>query len=579
MAHRFSAIGALALTLTAAPAAADAFCGFYISGAGGELYNNATQVVLMRQGTRTVLSMQNNYQGPPQDFAMVIPVPVVLQETNVKTLPPDIFKRVDQLAAPRLVEYWEQDPCWQPPVYRDRMPMKAGGAPRPAMKKPDAPKDLGVTIEAKFAVAEYQILILSAKDSTGLDTWLRQEGYKIPKGAEPYLRPYVTGGSKFFVAKVDIQKVRMVNGMAALSPLRFHYDSEEFALPIRLGMANSKGVQDLIIHILAPGQRYEVTNLPNAFIPTNIDVRNESRERFGEVYAALFDRTLEKNPNAVITEYSWDAGSCDPCPTPPLSMGDIMTLGADVLNQPMQIAGGGAPPPPPPGPAGGPAMKRPPMPPRPPPPMMRGFVLTRMHARYGKNGIDADLVFKAAPPVMGGREVRSGAGGKLEEGATPSGINNFQARYAIRHEWTGPIACANPVRGRWGGPPSGGNVGIKPALELAFAPRGKARLGAFVRQDVPEIGLVAMPNAALELTPEEQKAAQPKNVADPVGGGGGGGEVEVPPPDDPGTPPVAPQPPRKAEGCGGCKGSDAGAAGLAALIALALVHIRRRKAA
>ena len=80
MAHRFSAIGALALTLTAAPAAADAFCGFYISGAGGELYNNATQVVLMRQGTRTVLSMQNNYQGPPQDFAMVIPVPVVLQE-------------------------------------------------------------------------------------------------------------------------------------------------------------------------------------------------------------------------------------------------------------------------------------------------------------------------------------------------------------------------------------------------------------------------------------------------------------------------------------------------------------------
>jgi hypothetical protein len=36
-------------------------------------------VVLMRDGTRTVLSMQNNYQGPPQDFAMVVPVPVVLR--------------------------------------------------------------------------------------------------------------------------------------------------------------------------------------------------------------------------------------------------------------------------------------------------------------------------------------------------------------------------------------------------------------------------------------------------------------------------------------------------------------------
>ncbi len=90
---------------------AEAFCGFYVSGADAKLFNNATLVVLMREGTRTVLSMQNAYQGPPQNFAMVVPVPVVLEEANVKTLPREIFARVDQLAAPRLVEYWEQDPC------------------------------------------------------------------------------------------------------------------------------------------------------------------------------------------------------------------------------------------------------------------------------------------------------------------------------------------------------------------------------------------------------------------------------------------------------------------------------------
>src|SRR5437868_5572327 len=90
---------------------ASAFCGFYVSGADGPLVNNATQVVLMRDGMRTVLSMQNNYQGPPADFAMVVPVPVVLQKENVKTLSRDVFDRVDKLDAPRLVEYWEQDPC------------------------------------------------------------------------------------------------------------------------------------------------------------------------------------------------------------------------------------------------------------------------------------------------------------------------------------------------------------------------------------------------------------------------------------------------------------------------------------
>src|SRR5690242_17314678 len=79
---------------------ADAFCGFYVSGADAKLYNNATMVVLMREGTRTVLSMQNNYQGPPADFAMVVPVPVVLQKENVKTLAKELFDHIDQLDAP-----------------------------------------------------------------------------------------------------------------------------------------------------------------------------------------------------------------------------------------------------------------------------------------------------------------------------------------------------------------------------------------------------------------------------------------------------------------------------------------------
>jgi hypothetical protein len=102
------ALVAFAAWLLATPA--HAFCGFYVSGADARLYNNATQVALLRDGVRTVLSMANNYQGPPEDFALVVPVPVVLQKENVKTLPRGVFERLDQLSAPRLVEYWEQDP-------------------------------------------------------------------------------------------------------------------------------------------------------------------------------------------------------------------------------------------------------------------------------------------------------------------------------------------------------------------------------------------------------------------------------------------------------------------------------------
>jgi hypothetical protein len=235
-------------------------------------------VVMLRDGTRTVLSMQNAYNGPPEKFAMVVPVPVVLSEDNVKTLPPSAFDHIDQLASPRLVEYWERDPC--APQLDDglvsaRMPMAAS----PMRKAEMAPAGYGVTVEAQFAVGEYQIVVLSAQDSSGLEAWLHHESYAIPDGAEPYLRPYVVSGSKFFVAKVDIAKVHMAGDRTVLSPLRFHYDADDFRLPVRLGLINSSGTQDLIVHILGHG-RYEVANYPNVTIPTNLDVADSTADRF-----------------------------------------------------------------------------------------------------------------------------------------------------------------------------------------------------------------------------------------------------------------------------------------------------------
>src|SRR5262249_56518652 len=128
-------------------------------------------------------------------------------------------------------EYWEQNPCPEPRKdvdLADARPRRLA-AKGTAMKEDEGGRaEPTVKIEAKFDVDEYQILILSATEAAGLETWLRANHYKIPDDAEPLLRPYVEAGSKFFVAKVDPQKVHFVDGHAALSPLRFHYDSEEF---------------------------------------------------------------------------------------------------------------------------------------------------------------------------------------------------------------------------------------------------------------------------------------------------------------------------------------------------------------
>ena len=170
--HKLVGSASILAGLLLATPRAHGFCGFYVNSGGSEMWNDATQVVLMRSGTRTVLSMQNNYQGPPEAFAMVIPVPTVLQEADVKTLPPAVFQHVDRMGAPRLVEYWEEDPCAPVVKYKGTGQGYGIGAGRGGMRARTASTDLGVTIEAKFAVGEYQIVILSAKDSTGLDTWL-----------------------------------------------------------------------------------------------------------------------------------------------------------------------------------------------------------------------------------------------------------------------------------------------------------------------------------------------------------------------------------------------------------------------
>jgi hypothetical protein len=255
---------------------------------------------------------------------MVIPVPVVLDASQVRTLPHDVFERIDTLSAPRLVEYWEREPqC--PSPFAARM------ARIPRIRSGTAEVQGMVNVEALFAVGEYDVAILGAEDSVGLEQWLHQQGYRIPVGAAEALRPYVASGSKFLVARVDVSRLELVNGRARLSPLRIHYDDPDFRLPIRLGLIHSGGEQDLLMVVLSRSGRYEAANVPNALIPTNLVVPASALEDFSGYYRELFDRTSRGARKAVVTEYAWEASTCDPCPGPALTDTDVTMLGGDVL--------------------------------------------------------------------------------------------------------------------------------------------------------------------------------------------------------------------------------------------------------
>ena len=111
------------------PAEARAFCGFYVGRADAHLYNHASQVVMVRDGDRTVLSLMNDYQGEPKEFALVVPVPTVLQQDQIHIGNRELFQRIDSYSAPRLVEYYNPSPC-PLPLSQMLMGMRAAAAAR-----------------------------------------------------------------------------------------------------------------------------------------------------------------------------------------------------------------------------------------------------------------------------------------------------------------------------------------------------------------------------------------------------------------------------------------------------------------
>jgi hypothetical protein len=388
--------GACALGLSSfvlsAPVAS-AFCGFYVAKADTDLFNDASKVVLVRDEERTVVTMASDYRGEPSEFAMVIPVVDVPERGQINVANPGLVDHLDEYTAPRLVEYYDENPCDLAKYRRDTITVTASAMPPQMEMMEMAAEDLGVTIEAEYEVGEYDILILSAEESDGLITWLNQEGYRIPDGAEDVVGAYLKRGMKFFVAKVNLDRH---TGSSVLRPIQVAYEDEDFMLPIRLGTVNAEGKQELFVFAITREGRVETTNYKTVKLPSNMDVPIFVKDEFGEFYKAMFEhQTEQENGKAVFMEYAWDMSWCDPCAANPLSQSELRELGVMWLDE----GGGDITPMPRPG-FGGPQP-------------VDAFV-TRLHVRYDGKTFPEDLNFQ----VTGDRE-------------------NYQGRYVLRHPWRG----------------------------------------------------------------------------------------------------------------------------------------------
>jgi hypothetical protein len=377
-----------------------AFCGFYVGGADAKIFNESSQVIIAHQDDKTILTMANDFQGAVKDFALVVPIPVAIKREQVNIGDREVIKKLDAFSQPRLVEYTDENPCEtrESSTVQDAVQANPITGSRNATAQRAAKLDLGVTIEDQFNVKEYQILILSAKESDGLETWLRINGYKIPKGASEVLAPYIRQKMKFFVAKINLKEFKST-GLDALRPLQIAYQSPKFMLPIRLGMLNAKGEQDLVAYILSPKGQVEVANYRTVKVPTGNEIPEFVKEDFGKFYKSTFQRSYEQeNKKVAFLEYAWDVSNCDPCSTTPPTSEELRKAGVfwENNNNDTIIS----------------------------PRRGRRFVssntfITRLHVRYARAQFAEDLVFQET-----------------------SNRDSFQGRYVVNHPYRGTLTCS-----------------------------------------------------------------------------------------------------------------------------------------
>lgn len=312
----------LALALMAAPSVAHAFCGTYVGQPGAELYANTSQVLMVRQGERTTLTLANDYEGDLTDFAMVIPVPVVLQDGDVRVADADLLDRFAEFTGPRLVQYSCSDLVWDESDYGgDYGGGGCWGGDDMAFDDTDVDVDmvtdpadsLAVEVESAFTVGSYDIVVLSSEDSADLVTWLQLEGYGVSPDAEAMLGEYIEAGSYFFAAKVHLDE--LPEDGAFLPPLQVSYSSPAFSLPIKLGTLNSAGSQDLVLYTVTDGGRVGVANYPEVVIADECMDPRITGETIGDLILDRFSDEVDAAGGAAwALEYGFSSQKCDPCP-------------------------------------------------------------------------------------------------------------------------------------------------------------------------------------------------------------------------------------------------------------------------
>ncbi len=136
----------------------------------------------------------------------------------------------------------------------------------------------GVDVIGRDVIGGYDVSRLRAGDPEALDTWLSDNGYSLPAGAEPILSDYVDDGWRY----VAIQLAPASNG--TLKPLRVSFDTDDPVYPMKLTQLATDPI-DITLYTLADGRR-SVDGLEESYAGPVSELEPQPPADLAELFAA-----------------------------------------------------------------------------------------------------------------------------------------------------------------------------------------------------------------------------------------------------------------------------------------------------
>jgi hypothetical protein len=193
-----------------------------------DLYEPQQKAAIMHENGRETLILQVSYDGEPTDFGWIIPTPSPATVTEAGS---DIFASLHYLTKAK---------------YRSAELGRAltFGSKSAAMMD-------GVDVLNQQQIGVFEVTTLKATDAAALDSWLAQNGYRLPEGATEVLNYYVAKNWTYTALRMNIADAqKYFIEEIGLTALRLDFATPEPVYPLYISSMNA-GETEVLLYIIS----------------------------------------------------------------------------------------------------------------------------------------------------------------------------------------------------------------------------------------------------------------------------------------------------------------------------------------